>query len=393
MVAMRKVAPILVLRLALLVAVLACAVLFVEYENAGDPAFCGAGSGCMAVRRSMFSHIVLYDGTDVSLPVLGLCAVAGLLALAVVARDKSQTFFVAAAAAGGGLVALVLVGIQAFVIGAFCKWCLLVDGSMVVAAVAAALVHSQAARDPAYEAFLLGLSQRRVQVVAWLAGAAIVGGLPFLWGEYPVLSPLPAAIERLSVPGKVTIVSFTDFECPFCRKLAPVLHEVQENWGDRVVLVRRMAPLSIHPGALPAALAYVCAPAASREDMARRLYAAPPTMLTRGALPIIARDAGLDQAAFESCMDGAPAHDQVAADRALFDSLDAQGVPYTFIGPRAVAGFNPEAVRKYGARVTEGEQLSLHLSWMLLAALVVAALLTALTLRSAPRDATRLAPA
>src|ERR1700744_2685138 len=99
---MRKGAPILVLRVALPVAVLACAVLVVEYQNAGDPAFCGAGSGCAAVRRSPYSHLVLNDWIDLPLPVLGLCLHAGLLALAVVARDKSQTFFVAVGAAIGG---------------------------------------------------------------------------------------------------------------------------------------------------------------------------------------------------------------------------------------------------------------------------------------------------
>src|SRR5215468_10229839 len=121
--AMRKVAPILVLRLALLVAVFACAVLLVEYENTGDPAFCGAGSGCMAVRRSAYSSIA-----GVHLPLYGLAALAGLLAFALVARDRTNTFFVAAAAAAGGAVSLGLIGIMVLKLGALCKWCLLVDG-------------------------------------------------------------------------------------------------------------------------------------------------------------------------------------------------------------------------------------------------------------------------
>ena len=33
-------------------------------------------------------------------------------------------------------------------------------------------------------------------------------------------------IAALQVPGKITIVSFTDFECPFCRKLHPILHGI-----------------------------------------------------------------------------------------------------------------------------------------------------------------------
>ena len=387
--AMRKVAPILVLRVALLVAVLACAVLVVEYQNDGDPAFCGAGSGCLAVRRSPYSHIGLNDYIDVPLPVLGLCLHAGLLALAIVARDKSQTFFVAVGPAGGGLVAIVLVALQAIKIGAFCKWCLLVDGSAVVAAAAAAVVHVNAARSPAYEAFLLALSQRRVQVIAWLGGAAVVGGLPFLWGEYPMVPPLPPAVAALAVPGKVTVVSFTDFECPFCRKLSPVLHEVTENWGRPRGAGAQMAPLRSHPGAMPAALAYVCTPPPHREEMATRLYAAPAPVLTRAGVQIVARDLGLDTLAFAGCLDSPGARDEVAADRALFESLEAHGLPYTYLGPRVVAGFNAEAVRRLGAQMMDGERPGLPIWAMLLAAFAVAAVSALVTVKVVPRDEQR----
>ena len=70
------------------------------------------------------------------------------------ARDRDNTLFVAAAAGGGALVAVGLVGVMAFKIGAFCKWCLLVDGSTFIAALAAAWVHLEALRDPAYLGFL-----------------------------------------------------------------------------------------------------------------------------------------------------------------------------------------------------------------------------------------------
>lgn len=377
---MRKVAPILVLRVALLVAVFACAVLLVEYENTGDPAFCGAGSGCMAVRRSAYSVIA-----GAPLPLIGLCALGGLFALALVARDRDNTFFVAAAAGVGGAVSIGLVGLMVFKIGALCKWCLLVDGSTLVAAAAAALVHLRALSDPSYEGFLVALSRRRAQVVAWLGGAAIVVSLPFLWGEYPVVPPLPAEVAEAQVAGKPTIVTFTDFECPFCRKLAPVLHEVQDNWGDRVALVRKMAPLGIHPGAMPAALAYVCTPPDQREEMAKRLYTAPEPVLTRAGVVILARDLQLDEERFASCVDGQPAKQKVEADMALFDKLELHGLPYTYVGRRSVAGFNPDALKRYGAEIMEGEQLALPLWWLVATAAAIALALAVLTVKLAPR--------
>jgi uncharacterized membrane protein len=378
---MRKVAPILVLRLALLVAVFACAVLLVQYDNVGDPAFCGSTSGCMAVRHSPYAVIA-----GIHLPLIGLCAEGVLLLLSLVAADRSQTFFVAVAAGAGAAVAVGLIGIQAFQIGAFCKWCLLVDLSTIVAAGAAAVVHLDVVRDPEQEAFLAALLQRRAQLVAWVLGAGAVVGLPHLWGEYPVVPPLPAAVASLAVPGKATIVAFTDFECPFCRKLAPVVHEVEDNWGDRVVLVRKMAPLPMHPGALPAALAYVCAPEDRREDMAAKLYAAAPAVLTHEGVKILARDLHFDEARFAQCLDAPAARDQVAADKALFDRLELHALPYTFVGSRAVAGFNPAALRRYGGELMDGDRPSLPLWWMVGAAAVVAAALAVLTVRLIPES-------
>jgi len=347
----------------------------------GDPAFCGAGSGCMAVRFSPYSSI-----GGVHLPLIGLLLELGLLVLALVARDRDNTFFVAAAAAGGGLVALGLMGIMAFKLGTLCKWCLLVDGSTLVAAGAAAWVYLEVLRDPSYVDFLAALSRRRAQVIAWIAVAFVVVGLPRVWGEYPVVPPLPPEVAAAGAPGKPTIVAFTDFQCPFCRKLAPVLHEVQENWGDRVALVRKMAPLPMHPGAMSGALAYVCTPDAQREEMAKRLYAAPDAVLTRPGVTILARDLHVDEEAFARCLESAAAREKVLADKALFDALELHALPYTFIGRRSVRGGDVEQVRKYGAEIMDAERPSLPLWWMVAIAGALAAGLVALTLKLTPRD-------
>ena len=60
----------LLLRISLLVAIAASAALVVQYTNAGNPAFCGVGSGCLAVRLSPYS--MLFGA--VPLPSIGLAA-------------------------------------------------------------------------------------------------------------------------------------------------------------------------------------------------------------------------------------------------------------------------------------------------------------------------------
>jgi protein-disulfide isomerase len=270
-------------------------------------------------------------------------------------------------------------------IGAVCKWCVLVDLATLAAAAAAGLVHLWVRADPSYEGYLLALFQRRAQGVAWVVGALVVGALPFLWGEYPVVPPLPAPVAAAAVAGKPTIVAFTDFECPFCRKLAPVLDEVRDNWGDRVVLVRKMAPLPVHSGAMPAALAYVCTPEGQREEMAKKLYAAPEPVLSPAGVTILARDLHVDADAFARCLESPGASREVLADRALFDELELHGLPYTFIGRRSVAGFNADAVRKYGAELMDGDRPGLPLWGMVAAAGAVAAALVIVTLLTASR--------
>jgi uncharacterized membrane protein len=379
---MRKIAPILLLRLALLVAVLACSVLVVEYQNAGDPAFCGVASGCLAVRRSAWSHI-----GPIPLPVIGLTAHAVLLALSLGVSDKVHTYYLAALATAGGCVGLALIGLQAFQIGAFCKWCVLVDSSALVSAAAATWLHHQTAGDLASEAWLGALSRRRGLVLTWALGGVLAGLLPIVWGEFPVVAPLPEGVAALAVPGQVTVVSFTDFECPYCRKLHPVLHQIVAESGGRLTLVRKMAPLGGHAGARPAALAYLCAPEARREALAEALYEAPEHLLTREGIAVMAGRVGVDRAALSRCVDAPETRAALDAERLLFGTTGALGLPFTVIGSRVVAGANPDAVRKAARRALGGPRPGLPVPWMMGAFAALALALAALTLRLAPRDA------
>jgi protein-disulfide isomerase len=61
---------------------------------------------------------------------------------------------------------------------------------------------------------------------------------------------------RGNANAKVTIVEFSDYQCPFCKKIEPVLEEVRKKYGDDVRIVWKDFPLtSIHPNAMPAAIA------------------------------------------------------------------------------------------------------------------------------------------
>lgn len=380
---MRKTALVILYRLALLVALAASAALYIEYQNAGDPAFCGVGSGCMSVRMWASSNL-----GGAQLPTYGLAAFGGLFVFSLAARTRDHLRFAAIFAGVGGVAALVFIGLQAFAVKAFCKWCVAVDVSALVAAVTAYLLYREfeATAKPGERALpaLAALSSGQVMLAIWgLAGAGAVG-LPFIWGKFPVLPPLPTPIAALQVPDKITVVSFTDFECPFCRMLRPVLHDAIEKQPDRFALVRRMMPLPSHHGALPAALAYTCAPEDKRAVMADSLYGAPPMLLTREGVIGIAAGMKLDRDAFAQCLDAKETRERVEADVKLFSELDAQALPLTYVGPRAVLGYNPDRLREAVNLALLGPQPSLPVPWMLVALLALFGLAALVTYRLAP---------
>jgi uncharacterized membrane protein len=362
--------PVLLLRLALLVALSASAALVVDYANAGDPAFCGVTSGCFAVRTSGYAYLF---GT-IQLPYVGLVAYSTLFGFAFVAKNRVTYGSLAGMATLGGLFAAYLLYLQHSVIGAMCPWCVAVDTSAIVAAGASLWTLWIAMKDEA----LVQMPKAPSVPPAWL-GAALVGIVaPFVWGRFPTEPPMSPVIQKEQVPGKLTIVAFTDFECPFCRRLHPVLHKVLEQHDGKIHFTRKMMPLSGHPGAEPAALAYLCTPEPLREAVADKLYAATPDKLTPEGAIILAAEAGADAGVVAECTKSAETKAKLDADKKLFDELGGRGLPFTFVGKRVVMGANAEGLESAVTRELAGEHFSLPI-WAMFA-LIGAAFVGALGL-------------
>jgi protein-disulfide isomerase/uncharacterized membrane protein len=413
----RSVWLVLVLRLALVAAILASASLVVDYQNPGDPTFCGPGSGCAAVRNAPVTAQIT-EKLNIPLPQLGLAAYVALLVASLVARSLVYRITVAALAGAGALAAIALLYLQRVEIGAWCPWCVVVDVAAIVAGVCAVLLVTWARRDlePAVPAeddsrlkALSGVNyggrvpsaagqeadntarpspegtrkNTNPALPAWsLTGVAAVV-LPFVWGANPVVAPAHPDLVARFAPGKVLVVQFTDFQCPFCRKLHPVIEELRKEHGDRLVYDRRMKPLAMHPGAMPAAIAYLCTPEDKREAMTAALYEADDSALTPRGVALIAARLGLDAAAFAACVESDGTKQRLREDTELYERLGPRGLPLTFVNARTIVGFDEPKIRRAVAVEASGGGVGLP-TWALFVVVgAMCAIAAALTVRTA----------
>lgn len=326
----------------------ASAVLYVHYLSPLDSGFCGPTGGCEAARRSALAYFGNPATPSISLPLFAMLAFAGLLGLSVrrrpaaaaetpgglagLWREPSLTLF--AASGLGAAVALGLIGYQALVLGEYCWLCLIVDGATLLSALFSFLYASgvrrtgDAAPSPLYAA-------------SWAAIAAVLVAGPFAWDAVRPLPPVPSAIRALYQPGKINIVEFADFECPYCRRLHAGLGPLLAEYGDRVHFLRKHRPLWRHPHAARAARAAVCAEAQGKgEQMANRLFE---VTLSHEEIDRLGVELQLDTAAYARCLESDETTAALDRDAALLPDEQLEGLPTTYVGSKKFLGVPSEA--------------------------------------------------
>jgi protein-disulfide isomerase len=161
--------------------------------------------------------------------------------------------------------------------------------------------------------------------------------------ENVAVSPDDAALGPAGAP--VTIVEFSDFQCPFCQRVAPTLKRIKETYGDKVRIVWKDFPLtSIHPEAFKAAEAGNCAREQGKFwEYHDRLFANQQA-LQPDALKAHAASAGLDATAFNACLDTAKFSDRVQEHIGVGSRLGVSSTPALFVNGRAVMGAQPYEV-------------------------------------------------
>ena len=342
------------------------AYLLVEYAT-GRSGLCVTGSGCDEVHASAFAYPF-----GIPMPLFGLVF---YLAVAWTAwrslepahlLGMSPRVALAALSLAGLAVSVVLTSIEAFVIHAFCTWCLGQAGASLVLAIASVLgvarhgpsgqvnrdisrrAHRVAAREAArqLEEQKRGLRREGLLVsglMATIVASLLVGGAFGRSGPGPSANPganttgslAPASAPRTGI-GPVTVVEFADYECPACQAVAPELQQLVTDGS--ITLVYRYFPLPQHSLAVLAAQAAQAASLQGKfwpmHDLLFSTHAAWENMSSdeaRAYFGGLASQAGLDVQRWQTDITSPAVGEAVSSDAAAAKALGLPGTPSIFI--------------------------------------------------------------
>lgn len=178
---------------------------------------------------------------------------------------------------------------------------------------------------------------------------------------------LDASIAGLPTRGnadaKVTIVEFSDFQCPFCARGAQTLDEVVAGHANDVKVVFKNFPLDFHPWAKPAAIAAHCAgklKGAAFWTLHDAYFKNQGQITLENVIPKskeFLAGSGIDMAAWSTCAGDTTSEPHraaaaaVDADMALGERLGVSGTPAFFVNGHVLSGAQPAAA--FEALITE----------------------------------------
>jgi protein-disulfide isomerase len=167
------------------------------------------------------------------------------------------------------------------------------------------------------------------------------------------LSIAAAEVTHTRGEGRIALVEFADYECPYCAKHAQETGpSIKKKWLDAgdVRQVFFNFPLPIHPRAPKASEAAECAAKQGRFwEMHEQLFAEP-TALDLPDLSARAKRIGLDEAAFQRCLDSGETAGRIGHDVQTARRLGVNSTPLFFLGTVKADGSIELVTRINGAR-------------------------------------------
>ncbi len=154
--------------------------------------------------------------------------------------------------------------------------------------------------------------------------------------------PINGAPIRGAANATVTIVEFSDFHCPFCKRVLPTLKEIEAKYGDKVKLAFRDYPIDgLHPGARKAHEAARCAHEQGKFWAYHDVLFEKAPRAGADDLKAYAREVGLDLAKFDQCVVSGKYKEAIQRDIDEGGRLGVNGTPAFFVNGELLSGAQP----------------------------------------------------
>ncbi len=145
----------------------------------------------------------------------------------------------------------------------------------------------------------------------------------------------------------LTIVEFSEFQCPYCARIAPVIHGLMDKYKGEIKFVFKHFPLSFHKDAPAAAAASIAAQEQGKFWEFRYALADHSRELTPETFKKVAKDIGLDMAKFEKAMVlDSTKQSRINEDFQLGVKVGVQGTPNFYINGKRQDRFSEALVEK-----------------------------------------------
>jgi protein-disulfide isomerase len=189
------------------------------------------------------------------------------------------------------------------------------------------------------------------QVYARIIEKGVTSPPPPPQQQQPSAPPPPPAVRKVDVPddspargpkaAKVTIVLWSDFQCPFCSRVVPTMKQIEDTYAKDARIVFRHQPLPFHNNAKIAAEASMAAHDQGKFwPMHDKLFANQQA-LDRASLERYAQELGLDVGKFKAALDSNKFAAKVERDSSEGMQVGANGTPTFFINGREFVGAQP----------------------------------------------------
>ncbi|MDR1760402.1 MAG: thioredoxin domain-containing protein [Fibrobacter sp.] len=146
---------------------------------------------------------------------------------------------------------------------------------------------------------------------------------------------------------KITIVEFSEFQCPYCSRIAPVIQELVKKYPNDIKLVFKHFPLSFHQNAPAAAAASMAAQKQGKFWEFRYALAPHFNELTPETFIKVAQEVGLNMEQFKKDMVlDADKQKRIDEDLQLGVQVGVQGTPNFYINGKRQDRFSPQLVEE-----------------------------------------------